>query len=61
MEKAALRIAELATLIADPDFYTDSYKDTRPTLLAEHGELTKKHAELENDWLEIQEEIEQLT
>lgn len=60
MEKAASRIAELDELIADPEFYSDTYKDTRPSLLAEHGELSKKHSDLENSWLETQEKIEQL-
>ena len=60
MEKAASRIAELDELIADPEFYSDTYKDTRPSHLAEHGELSKKHSDLENSWLETQEKIEQL-
>lgn len=60
MEKAASRLAELEELIADPEFYTETYQDTRAELLAEHGALTKKHEDLENDWLNIQEEIEQL-
>ena len=60
MEKTSSRLAELDTLIADPDFYTDTYKDSRPGLLAEHGELSKQHEQLENSWLDIQEQIEQL-
>jgi len=60
MEKLAVRIEELDTLIADPDFYTDAYKAQRPALLAEHGECSQKHASLEEEWLELQEQIEAL-
>ena len=60
MEKLTARIAELDTLIADPDFYTDAYKAQRPALLAEHGECSQKHASLEEEWLELQEQIEAL-
>jgi len=41
MDSQRARLEELDTLIADPDFYSDSYKDQRPALLAEHGELSK--------------------
>lgn len=58
MEKQRLRLTELDTLIADPDFYSDNYKEQRPTLLAEHGELSKSIDQNEEDWLLIQEEIE---
>ncbi|MFC4297825.1 ABC-F family ATP-binding cassette domain-containing protein [Castellaniella hirudinis] len=60
MAKAQARLAELDTLMADPDFYTDSHKDTRPGLMAEHGELSKALQNHEEDWLEIQTEIEAL-
>ncbi|MDN5841937.1 MAG: ATP-binding cassette domain-containing protein [Alcaligenaceae bacterium] len=58
LERLSARRAEIDTLIADPTFYTDAYKDTRPGLLAEHGELGKAHDALEEDWLTIQEELE---
>lgn len=58
MEKAQLRLQELDTLMQDPDFYSDRYKDQRPALMAEHGELSKTHQMLEEEWLEIQEAME---
>jgi ATP-binding cassette subfamily F protein 3 len=60
MEKAQLRLQELDTLMQDPDFYSDSYKDQRPALMTEHGELTKTHQTLEEEWLEIQEAMEEI-
>jgi len=60
MAKAQARLAELDALMADPDFYTDTHKDARPGLMAEHGELSKALLGYEEDWLEIQTEIEAL-
>ncbi|WP_397475268.1 ribosomal protection-like ABC-F family protein [Pusillimonas sp.] len=60
MEQARLRLDELDTLIADPQFYADSRRDERPSVLAEHGELTKRMEGLEEQWLELQEELEGL-
>lgn len=61
MEQASLRLQELDQLMQNPDFYTEQYKDERPGLLAEQGELSKQHTELEEQWLELQEEIEALS
>lgn len=60
MEKASLRIAALDEQIADPDFYTEERRNERVTLLAEHGELSKKHSDFEEQWLELHEAIESL-
>jgi ATP-binding cassette subfamily F protein 3 len=60
MDKAALRLATLDALIADPEFYSDDRRDERISVLAEHGELSKRHLELEEEWLELQEQIEAL-
>ncbi|MGB7483436.1 ATP-binding cassette domain-containing protein [Castellaniella ginsengisoli] len=60
MAKAQARLAELDALMANPDFYTDAHKDARPGLMAEHGELSKALQGHEEDWLEIQSEIEAL-
>jgi len=54
------RLTELDALMADPDFYTDAHKDVRPGLMAEHGELSKALQGHEEDWLEIQTELEAL-
>lgn len=58
MEKASQRIATLDAVIADPDFYTDERRNERVALLAEHGELSKKHSDFEEQWLELQEALE---
>ncbi|MGB6009205.1 ABC-F family ATP-binding cassette domain-containing protein [Castellaniella sp.] len=60
MTRAQTRLAELDALIADPAFYTDAHKDERPALLAEHGELSKTLQAAEEEWLDIQTEIEAL-
>ncbi len=61
MERAGQRLQELNALIADPDFYSDARRDERLKVLEEHGELSKKHAQLEEEWLTLQEEVEALT
>ncbi|RTZ47759.1 ATP-binding cassette domain-containing protein [Candidimonas sp. SYP-B2681] len=58
MEKASKRMSELDALIADPELYTDARRDERINVLGEHGELVKKHGELEEQWLTLQEELE---
>lgn len=54
------RLAEINALIALPDFYTDAWRERRPALLAEHGELSKALAASEDDWLDLQTELEGL-
>lgn len=58
MEQQRSRLAELDELIADPDFYSDNYKDQRPALLAEHGEISKGLDDNEEQWLDLHEQIE---
>ena len=58
MDKAGARLQELDTLMQNPDFYSDAYKDQRPALMAEHGELSKERDTLDEEWLELQEAIE---
>ncbi|CAM5192972.1 ATP-binding cassette subfamily F protein 3 OS=Castellaniella defragrans OX=75697 GN=HNR28_000317 PE=4 SV=1 [Castellaniella defragrans] len=60
MAQAQLRLTEINALIAQPDFYADAWRDRRPEVLAEHGELTKSLQASEDNWLEIQAEIEAL-
>lgn len=60
LELVQTRIAKLDTLIADPDLYSDSRRQERVTSLAEHGELTKRANLLEEQWLELQTELEAL-
>lgn len=58
MEVASRRLATLDTLIGDADLYSDERRDERLKVLAEHGELTKQHGELEEEWLTLQEALE---
>jgi len=60
MAKIRARLDVLDERIADPEFYSDAYRDERPALLAEHGEQGKRMHELEERWLELQEELESL-
>ncbi len=60
MEHARERLHALDQLIADPDFYSEARRSERLKVLSEHGELTKKTNELEEQWLHLQEELEAL-
>ncbi|MFV0283308.1 MAG: ABC-F family ATP-binding cassette domain-containing protein [Castellaniella sp.] len=61
MAKIQARLTALDALMADPDFYTDAHRDSRPGLMAEHGELSKALQGHEEDWLDLQTEIEALS
>ena len=50
----------LDDLIANPDLYSDARRDERVAALARHGELSKRSGELEETWLELHSELEQL-
>jgi ATP-binding cassette subfamily F protein 3 len=54
------RLSELDTLIADPDLYSDARRDERLRVLAEHGEKTKAVDDIEAQWFELQEALENL-
>ncbi|NYT82989.1 ATP-binding cassette domain-containing protein [Alcaligenaceae bacterium] len=60
MEKTGNRLAALDALIADPGLYADERRDERLKALEEHGDLSKKHTQLEEKWLSLQEELEAL-
>ncbi len=60
MERDRKRLDELDALIADPEFYSDSRREERLAVLAEHGELSKRMDALEEEWLLLQEELEGL-
>lgn len=60
LQKAAQRLKDLDQLIADPDLYSDERRDERIRVLAEHGDLSKKSSELEEEWLLVQEELEEV-
>ena len=60
MSKVADRLDTLDALVADPTLYDDARRDERLKVLAEHGELNKRKTALEEQWLELQEELEAL-
>lgn len=60
LEQLSFRINELNERIADPEFYSEQAKEQRPLILAEHGELSKKQEDIELEWLDLQDQIEQL-
>ena len=59
-EQHKARLLELDELMSDPEFYGDQYKEQRPALLAEHGELSKQIDQHEEQWLDLLEQIEQI-
>ncbi|GAB2895307.1 ATP-binding cassette domain-containing protein [Paralcaligenes sp. KSB-10] len=60
LDAARQRMQILDALIADQDFYSDARRDERLKVLSEHGELNKKSGELEDQWLSLHEELEEL-
>ena len=58
MGKDRVRLSELDALIADAGLYTDERRAERQQVMAEHGELSKRVSELEDQWLEVQEALE---
>ena len=60
LETTQLQVRALDERIADPDLYSDTRRQERMETLAKHGELTKRASELEEHWLRLQEELEQL-
>lgn len=58
MESTQAELKALDVLISDPDLYSESRRPERVKTLAQHGELTKKHGQLEESWLELQSELE---
>lgn len=60
MEAGAARLAELNALIADAGLYSDERRDERLSVLGEHGELSKRQQALEEEWLQLQEALEEI-
>ncbi|ARP92590.1 ABC transporter [Bordetella genomosp. 9] len=58
MEKARARLQSLDAAIADADLYSDARRAERQQVMTEHGELTKRLGELEEQWFALQEAIE---
>jgi len=60
MDKLRVRLQALDALIADADLYSDARRTERQQVMAEHGELGKRMENLEEQWLEIQTELEDI-
>jgi len=61
LESIQIKLKDLDTLIADADLYSEARRQERVQTLAQHGELSKQHAQLEEAWLTLQTEIESIT
>lgn len=60
VEKNQMRIAEIDGFIADESFYSDDRRDERVKLLEEHGTLTRETQSLEEEWMTLLEQIEDI-
>lgn len=60
LDAAQIKLKALDGLIADPDLYSDARREERLQTLAQHGEITKLHSQLEETWLELQGELESI-
>ena len=60
LDKAQQDMAELENALADNDLYSDSQRDKLKTLLAQQAECRQRIDELEMQWLEAHEALEQL-
>lgn len=60
LAKGQARLAALDTLLADPGLYDEPRRTERLAALAEHGELSKNVEAWEEQWLELQEQIESI-
>ena len=56
LERDNARMAEIMELLADPDFYTN--EDSTSDVIAEHAKLKARIAAAEEEWLELNEEVE---
>ena len=57
LESANARMEEVLALLADPDFYTR--EDGTTDAIAEHAQLKKRIEKLEEEWLVLNEELEE--
>lgn len=60
VEKNQMRIAEIDGFIADESFYSEERRDERVKLLEEHGTLTRETQSLEEEWMTLLEQIEEI-
>lgn len=60
LERINSRLEELQTIMSDESFYHEDNRDPRIQQLNEHGQLETQKYDLEERWLELNEEIEQV-
>ncbi|MBO9355254.1 ATP-binding cassette domain-containing protein [Bordetella petrii] len=60
MDVLRTRLQALDALIADADLYSDARRAERQQVMAEHGDLAKRMAALEETWLELQTSLDEL-
>lgn len=60
LERINSRLEELQTIMSDESFYLEDNRDSRIQQLNEHGQLETQKNDLEERWLELNEEIEQI-
>ncbi|TEA78046.1 ABC-F family ATP-binding cassette domain-containing protein [Allopusillimonas ginsengisoli] len=60
MERTRTRLTTLDATIADASLYADERRSERQQVMAEHGELSKRMASLEEQWLELQLALEEI-
>ena len=60
LEKASERLEELQKAMSDENFYSDENRDNRISQLSEHGQLEAQKNQLEERWLELTEDIENI-
>ncbi len=61
MEKLSKKLAEIEKQLSDSDVYTEQNKQKLQQLLLEKAELDKKHEADESDWLENNEQLENIS
>ena len=59
MEKEQAQLADIEEQLADETIYADEHKKTLQDLLLQQGKLSQSLEQLEEQWLETHEEIEQ--
>lgn len=60
VDRTSAKLEQLETQLADPDIYSDERKAELKELLTQQAELSSTLNQAENDWMERQEELDEL-
>ena len=60
MAQVSQRLAALDAQMQDPEFYESGDSDQRQKMLKDHGQWSQDHDSLEQQWLEVVEQMEEL-